>query len=559
MGTSSVRPPSAEVVPRLHIKDPDQWIAWVCWAVIGVCSIVILTFSFGRDQGIYAMVGDGVLHGKMPYRDVWDFKPPGIFLTYALAQGLFGRSMISVRILEVVGLIASAFGFMRLAETFCERRQAGLMGAAVAALLQAELEFWHTAQPEVFGGYLTIAALVLTTTPFRVQRRYWIWCATGAIFGLAFLFKPPLGGGALVCAAYLGKRERARTGSPIRALYTAGVMGLSALAPIVLCGLWFKLRGAWPALHWTLAEFTPGYTTLGWEGRQAATMLYYAAEEAFVKFSALTAGGVIAAIGITPIHSREREGMFLVLGVIFIQIAGVAMQGKFFPYHYAATLQLIACVTGLGLYKLWRRCVTGGFVGFIAFGSFVLLLTDMRAATRDLPQYFRDRAEMRLKYAFRRAPYFTREDLDRDCSYVADYNLNADRDVALEVRSRTSSADPIFIWGFEPSIYWLAQRPLASRFIYNVPQRSEWQRAYARAELMRDLQKNKPTIFIVEHNDVFPSVTGHILDSQGELRAFPELQQFVLADYELVKQIEDFDIYQRSATPTAAPAPAIGG
>ena len=552
MGTSSVRPPSAEVVPRLNIRDPDVWLGWASWAVIVFCSIQILTFSFGRDQGIYAMVGDGVVHGKMPYRDVWDFKPPGIFLVYALAQALFGKSMIAIRLLEVAGLIASVFGFARLAETFFERRVVGIMGGAVSALLLAELEFWHTGQPEVFGGFLTTAALVLATTQLPSSRKIWVWLGTGALFGLAFLFKPPLGGGAIVCAAYLATREQKRAGSAARAIRTLVIIGASALAPIVLCGAWFALRGAWPALHWTLAEFTPGYTTLGWEGRQAATMLYYSLEEAFFKFSALAAAAIIAMASLTPLHGREREGTFLVLGVIAMQLAGVAMQGKFFPYHYAATLQLIGFLAGLGLYKLWRRCLAGGLGGALAFASFVVITTDMRAATRDLPQYFRERAWMRLEYAFRLSPYFSREALDRDLSYVADYNLSADREVALEVRSRTSNQDSIFVWGFEPAIYWLAERAPASRFIYDVPQRTEWQRGYARAELMRDLVKGAPALIIVQHNDVFPAVTGHVLDSHDELPGFPELDHVIEDDYEFVKRIEDFDLYQRRPGQTGA-------
>jgi hypothetical protein len=553
MGTSSVRPPAAEVVPRLHIRDPDVWLSWVAWFVIAFCAVQILTFSYGRDQGIYAVVGDGVLHGKMPYKDLWDFKPPGIFLVYALAQGLFGRAMVSIRILEVAGLIASVFGFMRLAETFCERRVAGLLGGAVMALLLAELEFWHTAQPEVFGGYLTTAALVLTTSPVPARRRIWIWFAVGALFGLAFLFKPPLGGGAIVCAAYLATREQRRSGSRERALYILFAIGASSLVPIGLCAVWFKLRGAWPALHWTLAEFTPGYTTLGWEGRQAATMLYYSLEEAFFKFSALAGAGVLAMATLSPLHSREREGSFLVLGVIALQLAGVAMQGKFFPYHYAATLQLIGFLAGLGLYKLWRRCIAGGLAGALAFASFVFIVTDMRAATRDLPQYFRERAWLRLQYALRIPPYTTREALDRECSYVADYNLSADRDVALEVRSRTSSTDPIFVWGFEPAIYWLAERAPSTRFIYDVPQRTEWQKGYARAELLRDLSQQPPALIIVQHNDVFPAVTGHLLDSHDELPGFPELSHIIEDDYTFVKRIEDFDLYERKASSASAP------
>ena len=545
MGTSSVRPPSAEVVPRLSIRDPDAWLSWVAWLVIALSAIQILTFSFGRDQSIYALVGDGVLHGKMPYRDLWDFKPPGIFLVYALAQGLFGRGMVAIRLLEVLGMVASVFGFMRLAETFFDRRRAGLVGGAVAALIQAELEFWHTAQPEVFGGYLTLAALLVATSAPHPRRRVWTWLITGVLFGLAFLFKPPLGGGAFVCGAYLAKREQQRTDSTPRALLTMVVVGASAALPVLLCAAWFWLRGAWPALRWTLAEFTPGYTALGWQDRQAAGMLYYALEEAFFKFSALAAAGVIAMAAITPLHSREREGTYLVLGIIAIQIAGVAMQGKFFPYHYTASLQLIAFLAGLGLYKLWRRCVGGGVGGALAFMSFVVVVTSMRTATRDLPQDYSERALMRLRYAFRMGPHKSREAIDRDLSYVADFNLAADRDVALEIRSRTRSEDPIFVWGFEPAIYWYSERPPSSRFIYDVPQRSEWQKAYARRELLSDLHNRVPTLIIVQHNDVFPSVTGHVLDSHDELPGFPELAGFIEGGYQFVKRIEDFDVYER--------------
>src|SRR3954471_22986570 len=106
------------------------------------------------------------------------------------------------------------------------------------------------------------------------------------------------------------------------------------------------------------------------------------------------------------------------------------MQCKFFPYHYAASLQLIAFLAGLGLYKLWRRCIGGGFGGVLAWMSFVVIAISMRTATRDLPQDFSDRALMRLQYAFRLPPFTNRESLDRVCSNAADFSLPADREVA---------------------------------------------------------------------------------------------------------------------------------
>jgi hypothetical protein len=115
--------------------------------------------------------------------------------------------------------------------------------------------------------------------------------------------------------------------------------------------------------------------------------------------------------------------------------------------------------------------------------------------------------------------------------------------VALEVRSHTGSNDSVFVWGFEPAVYWLSERQPSSRFIYNVPQRSPWQAKYARRELMRDLTRDTPATIVVQTRDVFPSVTGNALDSRDSLPSFPELDEFISSKYVFRKRLEDFDIY----------------
>src|SRR5690606_3347865 len=180
MPSTSVPPPVMEVLPAEQVRDPDLWIVAAAWATIVFAAIQILLFAFGRDQGIYAMVASGLLDGKLPYRDVWDFKPPGVFLCYALSFALFGESMAAPRVLEVLGLVGLVFAFRRIALVYFDSKTAGLVGAAVAALTQAELEFWHTGQPETFGTYLIAAALVLTSHPYTRRRtRVWGWIGVG--------------------------------------------------------------------------------------------------------------------------------------------------------------------------------------------------------------------------------------------------------------------------------------------------------------------------------------------------------------------------------------------
>src|SRR5687768_6854726 len=105
MSADATFPSTARRASVVLTRDPDRWLARGAWLVVALSALQILLFGFGRDQGIYATVGRGVVEGLMPYRDLWDFKPPGIFLVYAVAELLFGASMASVRVLEVAGLL----------------------------------------------------------------------------------------------------------------------------------------------------------------------------------------------------------------------------------------------------------------------------------------------------------------------------------------------------------------------------------------------------------------------------------------------------------------------
>ena len=96
---------------------------------------------------------------------------------------------------------------------------------------------------------------------------------------------------------------------------------------------------------------------------------------------------------------------------------------------------------------------------------------------------------------------------------MADVDAAQNRAVAQFLREHTEAGDAVFVWGFEPVIYDLADRPLASRYIYNVPQRATWSSGPMQETLMRDLGAAPPKAIVVEHGDVVPFVTGNNPDS----------------------------------------------
>jgi len=540
----------ARVAERQNI-DPGQrghaWVERVAWVVVALSCWQILLFGHGRDQGIYSVVAESMLEGGMPYRDAWDFKPPGIFLIFAFAEALFGKSMVSIRLLEVAGLVGSVFAYRRIARSAFGTRLPGTIGGALATLTHAQLEFWHTAQPEAFGGMLTAFALTIVVGnaehPGALPSRARAWATCGALFGAAFLLKPPLGGAAIPCALYLGASEYFATRKASRALLPAIVLGAASLLPIAVCALWFQLRGAWPALSWTLFEFTPGYTRLGWN-YSLISLFQYGVEQAVTYFSYVIPAGLAAAVLLPRLHPRERGVVALAIGVALVQVLGIALQAKFFQYHYSATLSILAFLAGLGLTKVWnytQRIPAIPVIGAVAFVIGLVVLFRARTATPQVPGTFWERSADRVAFVLLRKE--SHDALEDRLYRAADYELGADRRMAQEVASRTSAGEPVFVWGFEPIVYWLSGRRPASRYIYNVPQRAQWQRDRARNELLADLRANPPRAVVVQHGDFLKHVTGDSLDSSEALPTFPELAALLNDGYRYAARASRLDVF----------------
>lgn len=533
---------------RIATLTADALLAAGCVGLLAVLLADIMTFGYGRDQGIYAMVARAVVAGKMPYRDAWDFKPPGIFLVYAATRAVLGGSPWGIRLVECLGLAGMVVGMVRLTERWWGSRLLGLFAGAVAVLVHAQLDFWHTAQPESFGGMLTVAALVaLGPGPWSGEalprgREAWIrWVGAGAIFGFTGLLKPPLAGGgavvavAIAIAAYRERREVREALLPVAALTAGGAL------PIALCLAWFFARGALRDLWEVLFVFTPHYTKLSWEGETLSGMAYWGFTEWLCSYSSVPTLGLLLTLGLGT-APRERPGALVLLGVIAVHLVGVTMQGKFFPYHFGATWPLTALVASLGFFRVWERLGESrlGLAAAPVFMAGVALVSLGRSATKDLPDGFGARLAKRFEI-------FTRASRDAGAvdalASVADVNAAENRAVAEALRARVPAGEPVFVWGFEPVIYDLADREPATRYLYDVPQRVAWAAAKERATLMRDLEAHRPRAIVVERRDVFPMVTGDVIDSADTLPRFPALQGMLAGGYRLEESIGDFDIY----------------
>ena len=70
------------------------------------------------DEAVYLALGSGLRHGLIPYVDLVDRKPIGIFLIYAAAEALFKDPIIGVRVLGVLSTFTASLLLMQIGQRF---------------------------------------------------------------------------------------------------------------------------------------------------------------------------------------------------------------------------------------------------------------------------------------------------------------------------------------------------------------------------------------------------------------------------------------------------------
>ncbi len=525
------------------------------WCVFLFACSQILMFPFGRDQGVYAVIADRILAGGMPYRDAWDIHPPGVYYAYALAEWLCGHRMVALRILEVTGLLSLYFPCRTIGRSLYESWEVGMITWALAALVYAMSEYWHTGQSESFGAILTVWAVSVSVDSASRLGRFGAWIAMGLLFGLCFLLKPQLALTALPCAAYAGWLEWCRARSVFYAGTPALIGAVASAVPIGACVGWLWFYGAWGVMYATYVRYAPYYTALRWTPKVpvlGAFTIWAVTPGLFIRrLPAIVLVG-LAAAGLLQQRTMHRRAAALLLGTaIVLQLLAVGIAGKLFEYHYFAALFLTVIVAGDGLAKLWNRYANGSCIGAVTLFALVAGLGFVLPALRQNPRpetggtQFWKRSATRTAWLFGIEPRLSKRQLDDQLYNLYGTNLSDYEEAATFVDAIARPEDSIFIWGSESIIYWLAARRPASHFVHDFPLRVDWDQERSRAGLMRELEESHPVVIIVETGDFAPDIVGNGLDSMESLQTFSQLEDYLNKYFEPIAKIGKLFIFRR--------------
>jgi hypothetical protein len=90
----------------LRLPRAARWFA-VMGIFVGLLMLPGLSFGPGQDQGIFMVIGRGILHGQTPYLDLCDHKPPLIYRVAALADLMPGDYWAWLWIFSVAAVTAT--------------------------------------------------------------------------------------------------------------------------------------------------------------------------------------------------------------------------------------------------------------------------------------------------------------------------------------------------------------------------------------------------------------------------------------------------------------------
>jgi len=509
----------------------------------------ILSFPLGRDQGTYLTIGQGLLEGKQLYRDLWDNKPPGIFIVYAGIAKLFGRVMWSAAAVDILLLLLISYFLFRFTEPYL-----GRAGAAIAVMIHAswhgEMRYFWIAQPETFQVACVLAGYLL------MKRRGQWWKATSFAAGLVFGYACWLKYNAVAFLPFLLflpfldtrglDREPPRVSLSIpwrnwlaRAALLLG--GLAAAIGIVVA--WIAFKGAWPAMKEVQFEVLPRYAAMAIQRNPHYLRSVFVRTSYYLGVWNLWATLAGLLVGWMRRDLRRFAPVFLAASLAYI---ATVMQVRFHDYYFQTCYPFFAAIWAYLAVSIYEgTCVLARNFRHRGWGlaAGLIWIVFANAIFWPLPDEFN---KLAMRYEELREWRADHERVYSDYPRQLPFELlRGQFDVIHYLEKNAQPSDGVYVWGAHCMIYYLTGHQAPTRFVSNLGIVSLWAQPSWRDELVRDLRNAQPRFIIVTRRDALPTITYVNLDSEKYLEIFPGLDTFITQNYRSVADLESFVVYRR--------------
>ncbi len=302
-------------------------------------AFLLRAWDFGNpvlhvDEEWYLLVGDRMRAGALPYLDLWDRKPLGLFAIYAAIRLLPGNGVVAYQVVACLFAGATAWAVERCARAVGASPRASLAAGAAYLLWLPLLSGWGGQSPVFYNLLIAGAALLTLRLPRRTSTRavWWSGAAACTLGGLAIQTKyTPAVEGALFGCAHLFYLRRTGAGWPATIAAALGWIALGALPTLI---------AAWS--YWRLG---PAAWRAWWFCNVVSITLRHGYPAAKIAMRLLGTGAQLAPLVIGVVIARRERGgaVALAWGWLAAALIAWASVGAFFD-HYALPLLPPMCV-----------------------------------------------------------------------------------------------------------------------------------------------------------------------------------------------------------------------
>jgi hypothetical protein len=479
-----------------------------------------LSIPFERDEGAYSYYGKLLLHGKIPYKEFYEQKFPGIFYFYAFMVSIFGDTVRGMHtgfiFLNVATIIIIYFTARNLFSAV-----AGVISAATFAILSlSPFLSGFTVQSE-HGVAFFMSLGLLFYSLFNKTRKWQMVFFMGLAFGCAFMVKTNAvffvlwGGFILILDFFLGKEHTFKDLVRQVLVYSGGTLIIIAILFLIMIA-----KGAFnEMLFWVY------YIPKKYVGKIPLDMgiqfFKYNGSAIIQNYTLLWVHSLLAIVVcfLKPIGNKMKAfGITLLLFSFFTIVPGL----YFYGHYWIMTIPGLSIAAGLTYYSIiafLQQTSLAKFKGlkYVYLTIFGIFIFSNVSAMKEY--YFQPDYETVLRAVYGNNPF-------PEAWEISEY-----------INTNSKPEDGLVVVGSEPEIYFYTKKNCPSRHAYfsalveSVPEHKEWQR-----EFSRDVEKAKPRYFIFFNHKI-----SLLVQANTDHYVFDWMKQYIDSNYKLIGLVDMID------------------
>ena len=454
------------------------------------------------DEAIYLAVGQGVRQGLLLYRDIFDHKPPLIYLIAALSGSLFWFKTVLL-VVNSVSIVV----FWKLAVLVFKNKSKPVFLSSLIFTLLTTLPFieGNLVNSEVLMLLPTLFSFYLVADPVKnTPRRTFL---AGLVFSLSVLLKVP-GIFDVFAVGFFWVISIRNRKSFIRVVKHSAALFLGIAIPIFVSVLYFAVQGALLA-YWE-AGWSQNFNYISrWVGGGASG-------QSGLVWRVVVLVGIMAVLAVLRRFFSPRV-LFLCVWFVFSLFAAL-LSGRPYPHYLIQVVPSFCLLLGVLGFGLFRE-------RFLPIPFFILLSVSVL--------YYKFYYYPTGSY-YKNFISFSLGQKTKD-EYLAAYDKKTLRTYSLAtlIANRTGEDDRVFIWGTAPEVYALSRRVPPIKYVTSFHLVDFGNTG----EALSTFQKNKPKYIVLlpEENRSFPGLSAFINTNYVYIESVDCAQVFKLINPDLAR------------------------